>query len=75
MGLVRGGGIGADEEQSRGAVGQLTSISVAGAWETSLLSLPTQTPPVPWVGWGSVLPGMLCPAAPMRWRALPRAMG
>lgn len=70
MGLVQGGGIGTDEKQ-----GQLTSIPVAGAWEMSLLSLLTQTPPVPWVTWGSVLPGVLCPAAPVLWRALPWAMG
>lgn len=55
---------------------QLTSISVARAWQASILTLLTPTPPLLWVAWGSVLPGVLCSAAPCGgWQALPWATG
>lgn len=42
------------------------------AWQASILTLPTPTPPLLWVGWGSVLPRVLYSAAPCGgWQALP----
>lgn len=46
------------------------------AWQASILTLLTPTPPLLRVGWGSVLPRVLCSAAPCGgWQALPWATG